>query len=68
MRKALVALALTAALAAGRPTLLGQVWSLLTSIWDEAGCRMDPSGECLLQPQTDEGCRMDPSGGCQPKS
>ncbi len=62
MRKALVALTLTAALAAGRPTLISQVWSLLTSVWDEAGCRMDPDGKCLPAPQTDAGCRMDPDG------
>lgn len=62
MRKALVVLTLAAALAAGRPTSLSQVWTLLTSIWSEEGCRMDPDGKCLPAPQTDEGCRMDPDG------
>jgi hypothetical protein len=68
MRKALVALTLTAALAAGRPTLLSQVWTLLTSIWSEEGCIMDPDGRCAPAPQTDEGCIMDPNGGCRPGS
>ena len=68
MRKALVVLTLTAALAAGRPTFLSHVWTLLTSIWNEAGCGMDPSGQCAPAPQTDEGCGMDPSGGCKPGS
>lgn len=62
MRKALVALTLTAALASGRPAFLSQVWSLLTSIWSEAGCGMDPDGKCLPAPQTDAGCGMDPNG------
>lgn len=68
MRKALVALTLTAALAAGRPPLLTQVWTLLTSIWSEAGCIMDPDGRCAPAPQADEGCIMDPNGGCRPGS
>lgn len=68
MRKALVVLTLTAALATGRPAALSQIWNLLTSIWSEAGCRMDPNGGCIPEPQTDAGCRMDPSGGCIPES
>lgn len=68
MRKALVVLTLAAALAAGRPASLSQVWTLLTSIWSEEGCGMDPSGRCALAPQSDEGCIMDPSGGCKPRS
>ena len=82
MQKSLVALALAVSLAAGRPALLGQVWSFLTSAWGEEGfgmdpsgapapqtdegCIMDPDGRCLRAPQTDEGCRMDPSGKCLP--
>jgi hypothetical protein len=62
MRKALIVLTLTAALAAGRPAALSQVWTLLTSIWSEAGCEMDPSGQCAPTPQTDSGCGMDPNG------
>lgn len=68
MRKALVVLTLAATLAAGRPAALSQVWTLLTSIWSEAGCRMDPDGKCLPETQTTAGCRMDPSGGCVPGS
>jgi uncharacterized protein with LGFP repeats len=62
MRRTLVAVTLAAALAAGRPTLPDQVWSLLTAAWSDAGCGMDPSGRCLPAPQIDEGCRMDPDG------
>lgn len=62
MRKALVVLTLTAALAAGRPGLLGQAWSLLTAVWEHAGFGMDPSGDPKPTPQTDAGFGMDPSG------
>jgi hypothetical protein len=62
MRKALVVFTLTAALAAGRPTFLSQVWTLLTTIWDEEGCGMDPNGRCIPAPQPDAGCGMDPNG------
>jgi hypothetical protein len=61
MRKALIVVAFTAALAAGRPTLLDQAWSLLTSIWGEGGCASQPGG-CVVTPQTDEGFGMDPDG------
>jgi hypothetical protein len=71
MRRALVALTLTASLA-GSPGLLDQLWSLLSSVWSasspDAGCRMDPSGRCAPAPQTDAGCIMDPNGGCRPRS
>ncbi|MFL6199089.1 MAG: hypothetical protein ACJ76J_07930 [Thermoanaerobaculia bacterium] len=66
MRKTLLAVTLAAALAAGRPALLDHVWSFFTSIWSEAGCRMDPSGLCVPAPQVDEGCIMDPNGRCLP--
>lgn len=66
MRKALIALTLTASLAAGGPALLDQVWSLLTSVWNpstaDEGCGMDPDGRCRPAPQIDEGCGMDPNG------
>lgn len=64
MRRTLVAVTLAAALAAGQPTFLDQVWSLLTAAWSEEGFGMDPSGSPA--PQTDEGCGMDPSGRCLP--
>ena len=70
MRKSLAALTLAAALAAGRPAFLDQLWSLLTSLWSastaDAGCGADPSGRCLLPPQTDAGCIADPDGRCNP--
>lgn len=62
MRKALVALSLAAALAAGRPGLLGQAWSLLTAAWEDAGFGMDPNGDPNPTPQTDAGFGMDPDG------
>ncbi|HWM91865.1 MAG TPA: hypothetical protein VN493_13955 [Thermoanaerobaculia bacterium] len=72
MRKALLTLALAGSLAAGRPALLDQLWSLLTSVWSasspDAGCIADPDGRCRPAPQTDEGCGADPSGGCRPRS
>ena len=66
MRRTLVAVTLAAALAAGRPTLLEQVWSLLTAAWSDAGCGMDPDGQCGPAPQPDHGCGMDPDGRCLP--
>jgi len=62
MRKALVVLTLAATLAAGRPGLLGQAWSLVTAIWGHAGFGMDPNGDPKPTPQTDEGFGMDPDG------
>lgn len=63
MRKALVVLALAAALASGGPTL-NQAWSLLTSVWGKAcsdeGLIMDPDGRCRATPQA--GLIMDPDG------
>ncbi|HEX5715102.1 MAG TPA: hypothetical protein VF179_03015 [Thermoanaerobaculia bacterium] len=66
MRKTLLAVTLAAALAAGQPSVLDQVWSLLTAAWSDAGCIMDPDGRCAPAPRTDEGCGMDPSGRCLP--
>lgn len=64
MRNALIALILAGSLAAGRPALLGQLWSLLASPWNaataNAGLGFDPSGQPT--PQSDEGCRFDPNG------
>jgi hypothetical protein len=71
MRRALLAVAVTASLLGpvAAPGPLGQLWQLLSSLWDipathDAGCIMDPSGGCreAPQPQPDEGCIMDPSG------
>jgi hypothetical protein len=66
MRKALIALILAGSLAAGRPTLLGQLWSFLASAWSastaDEGCGLDPDGDCKPAPQTDAGCGLDPDG------
>jgi hypothetical protein len=47
-------------------------WSLLTTLWVEAGCILDPSGGCAGTQSTapappaspDAGCIIDPSGRC----
>ena len=56
MRKTIIFVALAAALAAGRPTLV----DLFTSIWGES-CASQPGG-CSFTPQTDAGLGMDPNG------
>ena len=66
MRKALISLILAGSLAAGRPTLLGQLCSFLSSALSaptaDAGCIFDPDGRCKPAPQTDAGCIFDPDG------
>ena len=65
MRRAFVAIALTASLLAspgGRTALLDPFWTVLSSIWDAAGCGWDPNGQCNSAPQGDAGCGMDPNG------
>lgn len=72
MRKSFLALAVAASLVTSHPSLLGQVWDFLASIWSESaqdeGCGFDPSGRCIpaTQPQTDAGCGFDPNGLCFP--
>jgi len=51
--------------------VLESLWSLVTRLLSatstvntDAGCRMDPWGNCL--PHVDAGCRMDPLGACLP--
>jgi hypothetical protein len=75
MRRALVALALTASLATSAPSSLFEpLWSFLSSIWGgtavlDAGCELDPNGRCGgAQPQTEAGCEWDPNGRCHPGS
>jgi len=60
MRRTIIFVALAAALAAGRPTLVEHAWSLFASIWGES-CASQPGG-CLITPQTDAGLGMDPDG------
>jgi hypothetical protein len=45
------------------PEALTRLWSLLTGVWADAGCIIDPHG-CFL-PQGDAGCGIDPHG-CSP--
>jgi hypothetical protein len=67
MRRSLVLVVVTASLL-GSPGLLDSFWSLVSSLWSgsaaEAGCGMDPVGECRTapQPQPDSGCGWDPVG------
>lgn len=66
MRKALIALILAGSLAAGRPALLEQLWSILDAALaaptGDEGCGLDPDGRCKPAPQMDEGCGLDPNG------
>ena len=62
MRRTLVLVVVTASLS-GSPGLLDSVWSLVSSLWSEAGCGWDPFGGCTApQPQPDAGCGFDPWG------
>ncbi|HWM89823.1 MAG TPA: hypothetical protein VN493_03580 [Thermoanaerobaculia bacterium] len=66
MRRALIALALTASMLTSQPTLVDSVWSFLSAIWSQsspdAGCGADPNGRCAPQPRIDAGCGADPDG------
>jgi hypothetical protein len=54
------------------PALEQSFWNLLTGLWAEAGCILDPSGGPCVGAQSiaappvfpDAGCGIDPSGGC----
>ena len=48
------------------PTLLGQLWSQLITLWGDIGCGIDPDGRCHTSATTqgDIGCIADPSGSC----
>lgn len=52
------------------PGVLTRFWSLLTGLWADEGCIIDPHGCATGQapaalPHTDEGCILDPHG-CSP--
>ena len=53
------------------PGLVRHVWGLLTSLWSEIGCHIDPSGcaATTTSPAADGhgdiGCNIDPSGCAQ---
>jgi len=62
----------TSTTAAVPADLLGRLRGLLTSLWAEVGCGIDPNGSCTAattntppSPKTDAGCGIDPSGGCR---
>lgn len=51
--------------------LFSKIWSLLTSMWNKNGCRVDPNGICVSQQGNtditvgaDNGCSGDPNGHC----
>lgn len=48
-------------------SLVVRAWGLLTALWQEAGCIIDPHG-CAQDSGShlDEGCGIDPHGGCAP--
>jgi hypothetical protein len=60
----------TAAHVSGGPALLGHLWGLLTALWNETGCHIDPGGGCTQAPAApaDEGCHIDPSGCAKAES
>ncbi len=67
-----VPLCAAAAPASEPPDLLRRLWQLVTSLWGDTGCHLDPSGSCLdaviVEPPAtsngDTGCHIDPSGNC----
>jgi hypothetical protein len=42
------------------------LWHLLTTLWSEAGCHLDPYGRCIddVGSTGDAGCSADPFGRC----
>jgi hypothetical protein len=52
----------TGATRQGGPELLHQIWGLLTALWNETGCHIDPGGCAPATATADEGCHIDPSG------
>jgi hypothetical protein len=46
-------------------TVLGQLWTRLTSLWGDIGCGADPGGRCQFSVTSDIGCGLDPHGRCQ---
>jgi hypothetical protein len=54
---------------AARPTsALASLRGFLVSLWNDAGCLIDPLGRCLTRTAADEGCLMDPLGRCAPST
>ncbi len=51
---------------AGPREALTHLWSLLASLWSEAGCELDPDGRCAPD-LPDAGCEADPDGRCLPE-
>lgn len=47
------------------PEVVTRLRNLLTGLWAEAGCIIDPHGGCAAPIQPDEGCIIDPNGGCR---
>lgn len=60
--------------AAAVSDLLGSLWGLFLSAWDDRGCDIDPNSACTSGPaadpaptlESDRGCHIDPSGACHP--
>lgn len=54
--------------ASGVATLFAQAWDLLTRVWADNGCGLDPDGRCIPEQkattEADNGCRIDPDGRC----
>jgi hypothetical protein len=48
------------------PDLFGRIWNILSKLWSEEGCYIDPDGRCGARPAAtpDSGCYIDPDGNC----
>ncbi len=57
------------ALPPARPaSALASLRGFLVSLWNDAGCLLDPLGRCVTRTAADEGCLMDPFGRCAPST
>jgi hypothetical protein len=53
--------------------LVNRLWGILTAVWSETGCSIDPNGlgcpgDTSSQETPDTGCSIDPDGRCLPGS
>jgi len=50
---------------------VSQLWDLITALWGDAGCIMDPHGGCTAVRDAsvpEAGCGLDPHGSCTTQS
>lgn len=46
------------------PDLFSGFLSFFSRLWEKAGCKLDPHGQCI--PEEKAGCKLDPNGQCIP--